>query len=90
MVTVAPTKAEIPEYDNFPHAQTMASFPRAVHDLLGFDQLLNEQERDLAGCDGRCSRGQLNPCQEEQQTVSGTQNQVWLTLQHGESASKVL
>ena len=41
------TRAEAAEYDNFPHAQTMASFPPAVHDLLNFDQLLNEQERDV-------------------------------------------
>ena len=41
------TRAEAAEYDNFPHAQTMASFPPAVHDLLNFDQLLSEQERDV-------------------------------------------
>lgn len=35
------------EYENFPHAQTMASFPPAAHDLFDFDQLLSEEERDV-------------------------------------------
>ena len=35
------------EYDNFPQAQTMANFPPASHDLLSFDQLLSEEERDV-------------------------------------------
>ena len=39
--------SEETEYDNFPHAQTMANFPPATHDLFDFDQLLTEQEKDV-------------------------------------------
>ena len=35
------------EYDNFPHAETMASFPPAEHDLLSFDELLTKEEKDV-------------------------------------------
>lgn len=37
-----------PEYDNFPEAQPMSSFPPAVHDVFRFgDDLLTEEERDV-------------------------------------------
>ena len=35
------------DYDNFPHAQTMANFPPASHDLFNFDQLLSKDEKDV-------------------------------------------
>lgn len=42
-----PTRAPVSEYDNFPQAQTMSSFPAAVHDLFRFDELLTEEERGV-------------------------------------------
>ena len=46
-ITRQDTRADSTEYDNFPQAQTMANFPPAVHDLLNFDQLLSQEERDV-------------------------------------------
>ena len=35
------------EYYNFPHAQTMASFPSAAHDAFSFSDLLTEEEQRI-------------------------------------------
>ena len=43
---IAPTLAT-PGYDGFQHAQTMASFPPAAHDVFRFDDLLTQDERDI-------------------------------------------
>ena len=34
------------DYEGFPHATTMATFPPAVHDVFNFDDLLTPDERD--------------------------------------------
>ena len=43
---IAPTLAT-PGYEGFQHAQTMASFPPAAHDVFRFDDLLTQEERDI-------------------------------------------
>ena len=35
------------EYYNFPHAQTMASFPPPAHDAFSFSDLLTEEEQRI-------------------------------------------
>lgn len=34
-------------YEGFPHAQTMANFPPAAHDVFHFDDLLSPEEKDI-------------------------------------------
>lgn len=36
-----------PDYEGFPQAQTMASFPPAVSDVFRFDELLSDEERGI-------------------------------------------
>ena len=43
---ISPTLAT-PGYEGFQHAQTMASFPPAAHDVFRFDDLLTQEERDI-------------------------------------------
>ena len=35
------------DYEGFPQAQTMASFPPAVSDVFRFDELLSDEERGI-------------------------------------------
>lgn len=44
-VVMAPTLASS-SYHNFPQAQTMADFPKACHDMLNWDELLTEKEKE--------------------------------------------
>ena len=41
------TRAQDEGYEGFQHAQTMAAFPPAAHDVFFFDELLTEEERDI-------------------------------------------
>ena len=43
---MAPTLATSSNYPTFPQAQTMAEFPPACHDMLHWDELLTDKERE--------------------------------------------
>ena len=43
---MAPTLATSSNYTTFPQAQTMAEFPKACHDMLRWDELLTDKEKE--------------------------------------------
>ena len=45
-LAVAPTLATPSNYPTFPQAQTMAEFPSACHDMLHWDELLTDKEKE--------------------------------------------
>ncbi len=45
-LAVAPTLAASSNYPTFPQAQTMAEFPPACHDMLHWDELLTDKEKE--------------------------------------------
>ncbi len=45
-LSMVPTLANSSSYPTFPQAQTMAEFPKACHDMLHWDELLTDKEKE--------------------------------------------